>query len=248
MSYKNVREIYEFLDSISPFTKQESWDNSGILIGSKKNKIKEIYLSLEATMDIANQCSKNSLLITHHPLIFKPINNIIFETYPNNIIEILIKKNIALISMHTNFDLSHLNEAFVSEILGFRKYQKNDFICSVAFNDSFDKLVKHIREHMPNSTLKLTQANEHIKNVAIICGSGFDAVESYENISCIITSDIKYHNAMKCLSLGISLIDVGHYDSESHFCKIVYKELQKINYNAIMLDSQNPFKFLRILQ
>lgn len=248
MSYKNVGEIYEFLDSISPFTKQESWDNSGILIGSKKNKIKEIYLSLEATMDIANQCSKNSLLITHHPLIFKPINNIIFETYPNNIIEILIKKNIALISMHTNFDLSHLNEAFVSEILGFRKYQKNDFICSVAFNDSFDKLVNHIRKQMPNSTLKLTQANEHINNIAIICGSGFDAVESYENINCIITSDIKYHNAMKCLSLGISLIDVGHYDSERHFCKIVYKELQKINYNAIMLDSQNPFKFLRILQ
>lgn len=243
MSYKSVREIYNFLDSISPFNTQESWDNSGILLGSSKQIIKDIYLSLESSIEIANEIKEDSLLITHHPLIFKPLCNILFECYPSNIINILIKKNISLIAMHTNFDLSHLNETFVSEILGFSKYQKDGFVCKVNFNDSFSKLVEYVKKHLPLSTLKLTQANEFVGNIAIICGAGLSAVESYEDISCIITSDIKYHDAMKFLSLGISLIDVGHYDSERHFGKIVHKELQKINYNAIMLDSQNPFKF-----
>lgn len=89
---KTLIEIYDFLDSISPFISQESWDNSGILLGKKSQKISKIFLSLEATKTIAESLESNSLLITHHPLIFKPLKNICSDFYPSNILEILIKK------------------------------------------------------------------------------------------------------------------------------------------------------------
>jgi len=69
-----LKEIYKFLDEISPFELQEEWDNSGINIGISDD-IKKIYVSLDIDDNVIEQIEPNSLLITHHPLIFKGIKN-----------------------------------------------------------------------------------------------------------------------------------------------------------------------------
>lgn len=241
---KTISEIYKFLDSISPFESQEAWDNSGILVGKKSAKIKEIFVALEATMEIAQNLPCDSLLITHHPLIFKPLKNLCADFYPNNILEILVRKNIALIAMHTNFDLSHLNESFVRDILGFTHYSKENLIIKVPFRARFAELLAIIKQKMPESTLKITQSSESLENLIVVCGAGCGAIddEMLSENDCIITGDVKYHDAMKFLSLKVSVIDVGHYHSEGHFGDILQKNLKKIGYNAIILNSQNPFK------
>ncbi len=244
MQIKTLNEIYQFLDSISPFDTQESWDNSGIIIGNPNANIKRIALSLEATKEIALQLESDTLLITHHPLIFIPLKNLDFSIYPNNIIEILIKKNISLISMHTNVDISHLNEYFTSKILGFNTYTKHNITCIVECDTTLESLATNIKKHLNSATLKITNANNRIKKIAIICGAGIGEISNEMNIDCIITGDVKYHDAMKYSSLGISIIDVGHYDSECYFGTILAKQLKKIHYNAIMLDSQNPFSYI----
>ncbi|EID8697431.1 Nif3-like dinuclear metal center hexameric protein, partial [Campylobacter jejuni] len=66
-----LSEIYNFLDQLSPFNIQESWDNSGILLGDKDGEISTVYLSLDIDENIIKEVSENSLIITHHPLIFK---------------------------------------------------------------------------------------------------------------------------------------------------------------------------------
>ena len=38
---------------------------------------------------------------------------------------------------------------------------------------------------------------------------------------CFLTGDIKYHEAMEAKALGISLIDIGHFESEIHFCTLL---------------------------
>ena len=241
---KNISEIYSFLDSLSPFESQESWDNSGILVGKKAQKISQIFVALEATMEIAQNLPMDSLLITHHPLIFKPLKNLCADFYPNNILEILVRKNIALIAMHTNFDLSHLNESFVRDILGFTRYEKENLIIKVPFHSGFSELLAIIKQKMPKSTLKITQSGESLENLIVVCGAGCGAIDdsAISENDCIITGDVKYHDAMKFLSLKVSIIDVGHYHSEGHFGDILQKNLKKIGYNAIILNSQNPFK------
>ncbi len=241
---KNLAEIYSFLDSLSPFESQEAWDNSGILVGKKSAVIEKIFVALEATMEIAQNLPQDSLLITHHPLIFKPLKNLCADFYPNNILEILVRKNIALIAMHTNFDLSHLNESFVRDILGFTRYDKENLIIKVPFRGGFADILRILEQKMPESTLKITQSSESVENLIIVCGAGCGAISDEllcEN-DCIITGDVKYHDAMKFLSLKVSAIDVGHYHSEGHFGDILQKNLKKIGYNAIILNSQNPFK------
>ncbi|WP_181881742.1 Nif3-like dinuclear metal center hexameric protein [Helicobacter sp. MIT 14-3879] len=240
-----IQEIYNYLNEISPFNTQESWDNSGILIGDSNNEVKDIFVCLEVTKDIINSATKDSLIISHHPLIFKPLNRIIFNEYPSNLIIMLIQKNISLIAMHTNFDLSHLNESFARDILGFENINKQNLICSINFEDKFNSLITMLNSKLKGSVLKITRSKDYIKNIAIICGAGLNAIEKIKDFDCIITGDVKYHDAMKLKSLGISVIDVGHYDSERHFAELIYKNLKNINYNAIILDSQNPFYFIK---
>ncbi|EOH7631722.1 Nif3-like dinuclear metal center hexameric protein, partial [Campylobacter jejuni] len=62
-----LSEIYNFLDQLSPFDIQESWDNSGILLGDKDSEISTVYLSLDIDENIIKEASENSLIITHHP-------------------------------------------------------------------------------------------------------------------------------------------------------------------------------------
>lgn len=238
-----IEDIYEYLDSISPFNTQESWDNSGLLIGNINNEIEDIFISLEATKEIVLQCKKNSLLITHHPLIFKPLKIIDFTAYPSGIINILIKNNISLLSIHTNFDLSHLNKSFTKDILGFEKSEQNNFVSIVNYKGHIDTLCKHIKSKLPDSILKVSKAKEEINDIGIVCGAGISVLNDVKNVDCIITGDIKYHDAIAFLHQNISIIDTGHYDSEKHFPYLLAKYLKNVGYNATILESRNPFIF-----
>lgn len=241
---KSLGEIYSFLDALSPFVLQEEWDNSGLIVGDFDTKINDIVLCLEVTKQIAMDSREDSLIISHHPLIFKGLKKLDFREYPSNIIRILIKKNISLISMHTNFDTTHLNEYFVKHILGFNDFKKEGIACTIEQNLTFKELTHIIKTKMNNAILKISQINNRANKIGIICGSGISEIDRLSlDVDCVITGDVKYHDAMRFQSLGINIIDVGHYDSECFFGAILSPYLKKIHYNAIILDSQNPFSF-----
>ena len=110
--------IYNFLDELSPFSLQVKWDNSGLLVGNLNDDIKEVHISIDLDEEMLALIPNNSLIITHHPLIFKALKTVNYDSYSTKLLKILIQKNIALISMHTNIDVSHLNKYVAQEILG----------------------------------------------------------------------------------------------------------------------------------
>lgn len=63
-----IKDIYEFLNSISPFEFQEKWDNSGLLVGNMSDSFESLYLSMDLDLDLVKTLKPNSLVITHHPL------------------------------------------------------------------------------------------------------------------------------------------------------------------------------------
>ncbi len=109
-----VKEIYNFLDQLSPFVLQEKWDNAGLLVGSFDDEIKKIYISIDLDEELLDEVENNSLIITHHPLIFKGLKRVNYDSYSSKLLQKLIKKDISLISMHTNIDKTHLNKYVVS--------------------------------------------------------------------------------------------------------------------------------------
>lgn len=241
----NIAEILEKLDTLSPFALQESWDNSGLILGSKSRNFQKIYLALEVTQSILEQMEENSLLITHHPLIFSPLKALIDETYPTALLNLAICKNIQLIAMHTNFDKTHFGKYLVEKILGIKTYIQEDFAIKFQWDSDFASLCELIKTKMNLQNLKITHSpNPKCKNIALITGSGGDFIRTLQDIDCLITGDIKYHQAMESLQKNIHLIDCGHYELERYFGEILSPLLTNLGYKAIILDSQNPFCFV----
>jgi len=245
-------DIYRLLDTISPFSLQEKWDNAGLNIGDFNQDIEHIYLALELDNNIATMLPKHSLLITHHPLIFSPLKTLQTSQYPTNLARILLEKSCALIAMHTNFDTTHLNEYFASEILGFKDTIQVGIAryCKIT-PTTIANLAKQCKQRVGLEHIRYTPINNEILGVYVVCGSGSSFLHyimanienniiqndlTNQNInptspitkanSCIITGDIKYHNAMIAMSLNIGFIDVEHYHSERYFAKILKSILQ----------------------
>ena len=57
----NISHLLDILDSLSPFSLQESWDNSGLILGSKDGSFKQIYVALEVTQELLEQIKKLNL-------------------------------------------------------------------------------------------------------------------------------------------------------------------------------------------
>ncbi|NPA55199.1 MAG: Nif3-like dinuclear metal center hexameric protein [Epsilonproteobacteria bacterium] len=232
-----VRDIYNKLNQISPFELQESWDNSGLIVGDFDNEIQTVYLSLDLDLDLVDELAANSLIITHHPLIFKPLKQLIPVSYEQKIAIKLIQKNISLISMHTNFDKTHLNKYVMSEVLGFEGIQSDDFVLSANVDMDFDEFVKYIKARFNLTHITTVQSHHKVRSFSLTTGSGMSLLPSITT-DVFLTGDIKYHEAMQAKARNISLIDITHYASEQYFPHALSALL---HFDTQIVTSHNPF-------
>ncbi len=237
-----VRTVYDILNEISPFEYQEEWDNSGLNVGDYNQDIEKIYISLDIDDGVIEEIEPNSLLITHHPLIFRGIKKVIPNRFSTKYLISLIQKNCALIAMHTNFDKTHLNHYFATKVLGLEGDEEEFVFYSDVFMD-FDELVKLVKEKMDLNILKVVKANDFVKKVAVTTGAGMSLLDNIK-ADCFLTGDIKYHEAMDAKSRGISLIDIGHYESEKYFVDALKDALRDVEIEIIKTNSKNPFSLI----
>lgn len=239
-----IGEIYKILDEISPFASQEEWDNSGLLVGSFEASVERVYLSLDVDDELLDEAQPNSLIITHHPLIFKGLKSLNLDKYPSSLIAKMMAKNLSLIAMHTNYDLGHLNEYVLSEILGFTQKGRDGFLLYADVNLSFDELCVSVKDKFKLEILRVVKArkNERIGRLALCTGSGGDLIGEVR-ADVFLTGDIKYHQALEAAHNNLNLIDIGHFESERYFGESLAKYLQNLAIPTIIFNSKNPFSY-----
>lgn len=238
-----LSQIYKVLDEISPFELQEAWDNSGIQVGSLHTEVKKIVLSIDVDYEFIDSLDEDTLLITHHPIIFSGLKQINFDTYPANLLQKMVKKNISNISMHTNFDKTHLNEYVAKEILGYKIIKQDGYKIYMEVNEDFDKFSQKIKEKFSLNHTKVVKCSNFIKTAVLTTGSGCSLISEID-AECFLTGDIKYHDAMGAKSINLSLIDIGHFESECFFSEILEKHLKILGLEAIIASSKNPFTYI----
>lgn len=238
-----LREIYNFLNDLSPFELQESWDNSGLLLGNLNSDVSRIALSIDVDEAQIDALEENTLLITHHPIIFSGLKQLEFNKYPANLIQKMVQKNISNIAMHTNFDQTHLNSYVATKILGYEIVKKEGFIDYLLVNEPFDLFAKKVGVRFGLNSLRCVKCCDFVTYAALTTGSGCSLLKSV-NADCFLTGDIKYHDAMEAKSINLSLIDIGHYESEHYFAQILEKHLKNLGLEVIIASSQNPFTYI----
>lgn len=237
-----LKQIYNILDELSPFELQEPWDNSGLQVGQMDDEIEQVYFSLDVDSALLEEVKKRSLIISHHPLIFKGLKQLDHSIYPAKLIQKMIKKDISLIAMHTNFDTTHLNRFVTTEVLGYRDIVCEGYVCYFDVNCSFDELILHVKSSLGLEHIRSVGDNQYIKRCAITTGSGGDLIGQVD-ADCFLSGDFKYHQALEAKENSLNLLDIGHFESESHFSVCLSKSLINFPLKAIMTNSKNPFQY-----
>ena len=102
----NIGAITDYLETIAPLSYQESYDNSGLIIGNKAVEASGALFTLDVTEAVVDEAIElgYNLIIAHHPLIFKPIKRINGKNDVDRCIIKAIKHDIAIYAAHTNLD------------------------------------------------------------------------------------------------------------------------------------------------
>jgi dinuclear metal center YbgI/SA1388 family protein len=101
-----IEEVISHLEQWAPPILQESYDNSGLLVGNKQNEITNVLVSLDCTEDVVEEAiAKNcNLIVSHHPIVFEGLKRFTGADYVQRTVIKAIQNNIALYAIHTNLD------------------------------------------------------------------------------------------------------------------------------------------------
>ncbi len=239
-----VRNIFDFLDKLYPVNTACDFDNPGILIGDSEQTVTKALVSLDCTLhtvEVAKQ-SGCELIITHHPVIFHPLKNLL----KGSVAYELAKSGIAIISMHTNLDVG---DGGVNDCLA--NVLKLENIKSVIASDGYilkggsfsTKTAQEFADYLKDKLggrIKFVNAEKPIKNILLCGGSGGDYIyeAKKQGFDALVTADIKHNFFLEAKDLGISLFDAGHFNTEDIVVEPL-KELLKKEFPEIHFSSDH---------
>lgn len=213
-----VKDVYIYIDFFAPFNTQAEWDNSGLLVGDVNAEVTKILFALDCTDDVINQAIKTSanLIITHHPVIFKPITTI----NQDSLVYKLVKNNISIICAHTNYDkaVDGVNDLLCKEI-GYNEFIKfGEFLNIIELDKpiSSNKLLNRVKKSL-GGIVRFNSVNDNIDRIAVCSGSGCDFLSVAKESGCnaLLTGDASHHDFLDADEMGILLIAAGHFETEN---------------------------------
>jgi len=116
-----ISQIIEILEEFAPPDLQESFDNTGLQVGDASQPVKGILLCLDVTEEVLDEARdlNCNLIISHHPLLFKPLKRLTGKTYIEQCVIKACKNDLVIYSAHTNLDNAQGGVSFrLAEKLG----------------------------------------------------------------------------------------------------------------------------------
>jgi len=238
----SVREIEEILFEWAPRSLAEEWDNVGLQCGNPDAPVKRIVICLDITPDSLSYALKTNsdLVISHHPLIFRPLNCLNLQDYTARLLAGFLRHDISVISMHTNLDscTGGVNDK-LCELLEIDC--TSPLIPSPAMPDaglgrvgrlkktmSQQEFIEHISQGLGLDCIPFAgDSRKPISLVAVCSGSGstlFDQALA-AGAQAYVTAEIKHSVARKAEAEGILLVDAGHFHTEHPVVNSIFKFL-----------------------
>jgi dinuclear metal center protein, YbgI/SA1388 family len=270
MSIK-VCDIAEMIEEYAPIKYKEDYDNVGLMVGDRLNEVSSVLIALDCTMEVIEEAIRKgcSLIVTHHPLLFRKPSAITNDTLLGKKIIKLIKNNIDLYSCHTNLDIvkGGINDLLVDLLrqAGVGIHDRVEFleqskeigvgrIFDLTSPISLEKLIEKVKAALELNTVRFSgNLTQSIHRVAVINGSGSDYMNlaKKNRADCIITGDTTYHYVSDLMEENISIIDAGHFSTEwpamKKFSSILKNKFKSNNVNIEICVSDvnyDPYNYI----
>lgn len=245
-----VAHVMDFLESVAPLSLQESYDNSGLLIGSPDQDVKGIVICLDCTEDVLDEAIAKgcNMVISHHPAIFYGMKRFTDANATERIVRKAIKHDLVVYAIHTNLDntLTHGVNERIAQQLGLDvdsilrpKAGVTDPMLGAGIVGYFpspvaEKAFLHLlKDLMKAPVIRHTRLTDKpVQKVAVCGGSGSFLLEDARKagVQALVTSDFKYHQFFDADG-DLLVCDIGHYESEQ-FTVNLLQELISRNFST----------------
>ena len=251
-----VKELYEAFEKRFPKELREEWDNDGLMCCPDPTaEVKKVFVTLDLTEEIVDYAIERGfdLIVSHHPLIFKPVSRLVEECHIGRKLIKLISNGISVFSFHTRADKA---QGGVNDLLADRL----GFSDTVPFGEGMMGRIGELDEEMTLEDFafkvktslgsdRVTYADGYnaVKRVAMLGGDGKDFVKAAiaGGADTYVSGRISYNMLEEAAEMGINLIEAGHYFTEvmitELFTDIIAREDADIYIEAV---DSNMVKFI----
>lgn len=223
-----VNDILLYLEHFAPYELSESWDNVGLLVGNRCNKVSKVLCTLDVTENVIQEAAQlgAQLIVAHHPLIFTSLQSVTEDTITGRVVRKAILADVSVICMHTNADCAEggVNDALAAAL----KLQNVVNMCA-GENGMLGRVgdlttcmeagafAQYVKQALHAGGVRYVDGKKMIHRVAVgggACGKMMDAAIA-KNADAFVIGDSSYDLMQRAEALGLTLVDAGHFPTEN---------------------------------
>ena len=226
-----IHEITDLLKKFAPLKLAAEWDNVGLLVGQRNRAANRIMTCLTVTPHSTQEAiaEQADLIITHHPLPFRPITRLTDETPDGRLLLRLIEAKVAIYSPHTAFDSarSGINQN-LAEGLGLPGIQPlptheidagsgDGRYGGVSGPIELVELARRVKTFLALPQVRVVgERSQPVTRIGVSCGSGGSLLATAREQDCdgFVTGETNFHTCLEAMATGIGCVITGHFASE----------------------------------
>mgnify|MGYP002721446232 CR=1 FL=1 len=234
----SLQDVLEITEELWPTSLAESWDAVGLVAGRRNAEVRKIHFAVDPVRAVVEEaCEADAdLLITHHPLLLRPVNTVEAGTFKGELVHRLIESGCALLTAHTNGDsaVGGVNDV-LAEILGLQdamplkpaedglEEEGLGRIGTLPHGTTLGEFASTVFSVLPSVAGGVRVAGDRdafIRRVALCGGAGDSLLGAAREAEAdvYITADLRHHPASEAREAAGDqrpyLIDVSHFASE----------------------------------
>lgn len=237
-----VKELYQKFEEKIPAYLREPWDNDGVMCCADGTA--EIYralVTLDVTEEVVDYAIERGfdLIVSHHPLIFKPLGSINEENHISRKLIKLICSGISVFSFHTRADkmIGGVNDR-LADLLGM--YDTQSFgegelgrIGTIYEPMELQDFAYRVKQLVGADAVRYADGLNDVHKVAVVGGDGKGYVKAAieAGADTYISGRIGYNVMEEAAEMGINLIEAGHFFTEQHITEMFREMLLDFNPN-----------------
>lgn len=232
-----VADILSFLETVAPRSLKMDWDNVGLLCGSSRQEVTKILVALDPFEGVCQEAAQigADLIVTHHPLIFRPTASVTDDTSIGRCILQLCRQGISAVNAHTNLDQAPggVNDALAARLGlenvkiinpkdGYGLLRQGEIT-----QQTLPDFLACVKEKLGCEALRYVDGGKPVHKVAVGGGSCADGMLEALDAGCdtFVTADVKYNQFWDAYDLGLNLIDAGHFYTENPVVTVLAEKI-----------------------
>lgn len=221
-----VQELYNKLSARLPDSLAEPWDHDGLMVCADADApVRRVLLSLDVTETAVDFAIENrfDVILTHHPLIFRPLSAVTEDSPVGRKVIKLIRSGVSVFSFHTRADRvdGGVNDV-LADLLELTEIESlsEDGMGRVGYLEEpmpLEEFCDRVRAQLDAPILSVADGGNLVHKVAVLGGEGKDYLKAAlaSGADTYLSGSLGYHTLEDAPELGINLIEGGHYYTEA---------------------------------